>query len=96
MIKKALIYILIIIIFSNLVACSNTGLKRYSAEFLFLFDTTSQIVGYSTSEEEFSDYVNFIHKELEEYHQLYDIYNEYDGINNVKTINDNAGISPVS
>ncbi|NLP29630.1 MAG: FAD:protein FMN transferase [Clostridiales bacterium] len=95
MIKKTIIYIIITIVLLYLVACSNTGLKRYSAEFLFLFDTTTQIVGYSTSEEEFSDYVNFIHKELEEYHQLYDIYNEYDGINNVKTINDNAGISPV-
>ncbi len=81
--------------FINLAACSNTGLKRYSAEFLFLFDTATQIIGYTSSEEEFSEYVNFIYKELEEYHQLYDIYNDYEGINNVKTINDNAGISPV-
>ena len=32
---------------------------------------------------------------LEEYHQLYDIYHDYEGINNIKTINDNAGILPV-
>ena len=30
-----------------------------------------------------------------EYHQLFDIYADYEGINNLKTINDNAGIAPV-
>ena len=34
-------------------------------------------------------------KELKRYHKLYDIYNSYEGINNLKTINDNAGITPV-
>ena len=36
-----------------------------------------------------------IYDNLEEYHQLYDIYNDYKEINNLKTINDNAGIKPV-
>jgi thiamine biosynthesis lipoprotein len=30
-----------------------------------------------------------------EYHQLYDIYNDYDGIANLKTVNDSAGIRAV-
>ena len=30
-----------------------------------------------------------------EYHELYDIYNEYEGVSNIKTINDNAGVAPV-
>lgn len=29
------------------------------------------------------------------YNKLFDIYNDYEGINNIKTINDNAGIQPV-
>ena len=32
---------------------------------------------------------------LRYYNQLFDIYNDYDGINNLKTVNDNAGIKPV-
>lgn len=32
---------------------------------------------------------------LAEYHALFDIYHEYPGINNLKTVNDAAGISPV-
>ena len=34
-------------------------------------------------------------EKLEYYHKLYDIYNDYEGLNNIKTINDNAGVKPV-
>lgn len=69
--------------------------KRYQAEFLTLFDTATKIVGYADSEEIFKEQVQIVYDELEEYHQLYDIYNDYDGINNIKTINDKAGMEPV-
>lgn len=60
-----------------------------------LFNTVTKIVGYADTKEEFTDYAQMIYDKLNEYHQLYDIYNNYDGINNIKTINDNAGIKPV-
>lgn len=69
--------------------------KRYEAEFLTLFDTVTKIVAYTNSKEEFTKYSQFIHDELETYHELYDIYNDYTGVNNIKTINDNAGKLPV-
>ena len=68
---------------------------RYNATFLTLFDTVTTIVGFAESEEEFRAAAQSIHDELLSYHQLFDIYNDYDGINNLKTINDNAGIAPV-
>src|SRR5699024_6938769 len=71
------------------------GLERYTASFLDVFDTMTNIVGYAESEAAFSEAVSGIHDELVEYHQLYDIYNEYEGINNLKTVNDNAGGEPV-
>jgi len=69
--------------------------KRFEAEFLQLFDTKTTIIGYTKSKEDFADKVRVIYDNLKAYHELYDIYNDYDGINNIKTINDNAGISPV-
>ena len=71
------------------------GQKRYEASFLTLFDTVTTMVGYADSEEAFTAQAQQIHDELLEYHQLYDIYNDYDGMNNLKTVNDNAGIAPV-
>jgi len=69
--------------------------SRYEAEFIGLFDTLTKIVAYSKSKDEFTKQAQLIRDSLEEYHQLYDIYNDYEGINNLKTINDNAGIAPV-
>ena len=70
-------------------------LTRYQASFLELFDTVTVIVGYAEDEETFSELSDGFRSRLREYHELYDIYNDYDGVNNIKTINDNAGGEPV-
>ncbi len=72
-----------------------SGLTRYRATFLELFDTVTVVMGYASDEEAFAAEVQTFRDELTVYHQLYDIYNEYDGVNNIKTINDNAGGDPV-
>ena len=69
--------------------------KQYTATFLTLFDTVTAITGKAVSQESFSEKAQAIHDELLVYHQLFDIYNSYDGMNNLKTVNDNAGIAPV-
>lgn len=56
------------------------------------FDTVSVIYDYSgSSEEDFSNLCDEIEARLSKYHRLFDIYNEYDGINNLATLNKNAG-----
>ena len=72
----------------------NAG-KQYTATFLTLFDTVTTIVGTAQSEEAFRAEAQKIHDELEVFHQLFDIYNEYEGISNLKTVNDHAGVAPV-
>lgn len=69
--------------------------KQYTATFLTLFDTVTSIVGRAESEEAFRAETQLIHDELLVYHQLFDIYNDYDGFNNLKTVNCQAGIAPV-
>ena len=68
---------------------------KYTATFLTLFDTVTTIVGYAETEAEFTLTAQAVHDDLLVYHQLFDIYNEYDGMNNLKAVNDNAGIEPV-
>lgn len=96
--RKVLAIAMTLCLVLTLVGCGQAESKektRYQAEFLDLFDTMTQIVGYSDSEDLFSEQVNYAYDSLESMHQLYDIYNDYDGINNMKTINDNAGKAPV-
>ena len=68
---------------------------QYNATFLTLFDTVTTIVGHAESEEAFTQTAQRIHDDLEVYHRLFDIYHDYEGINNLKTVNDQAGIAPV-
>lgn len=89
------VIVMLTIICFELTSCKNAGGKRFQAEFLTMFDTVTQVVGYCESEEEFDEKAQLIHAELETYNKLYDIYNSYDGINNIRTINENAGKKPV-
>ena len=97
MIRKILVFVLTAILVTGCGTASEnkTEQKRYQASFLTLFDTVTSIVGYAETEEEFETIVDEIHDQLEAYHQLFDIYNEYEGMNNIKTINEQAGIEPV-
>ncbi len=71
-------------------------LKRFKASFFDVFDTYSEVIVYATDESAANEAMNAAHEELKAYHQLYDIYNDYDGVNNLKTVNDNAGVAPVA
>ena len=76
-----------------LCGCAGAGEepKQYSATFLTVFDTVTTIVGRDVSEAAFSEKAQAVHDELLIYHQLFDIYNEYEGLNNLKTVNDHPG-----
>lgn len=69
--------------------------EQYRKNYLDAFDTVTTMIGYGKSQEDVAAKTDILMDELKRYHKLYDIYNSYEGINNLKTINENAGISPV-
>lgn len=60
-----------------------------------VFDTAIEFLAYTKNKEEFNKYFKILGDEFLTYHKLYDNYHEYDGINNIMTINLNAGKNPV-
>jgi thiamine biosynthesis lipoprotein len=92
--NRGMALLLVLTLMINLTACSPKP-QRYQAQFLELFDTVTTIIGYAPSEAEFTKFAQFVYDNLMEYHELYDIYHDYEGINNIKTINENAGAAPV-
>ena len=72
---------------------ARTEQQQYTATFLTVFDTVTTVVGRDTSEEAFTEKAQAVHDGLLVYHQLFDIYHEYEGLNNLKTINDHPGES---
>lgn len=93
--KKILSAALLLALLLGLCSCLKTE-KRYTATSFEYFDTVTNIIGYATSEKEFDNTKNYIFSELERYHRLYDIYNSYDGIANINTINSSRGPVKVS
>ncbi len=79
---------------SVLTGCQKREKQKYST-IIFGFDTVISLVSYQESQEEFDRMAEFVKERYDYFNSLYDIYNDYDGINNLKTVNDNAGISPV-
>lgn len=73
----------------------NAPLQKHEKMFYDTFDTIINIVFYTETQEEFDKYYEMAYQEYKRLHQLYDNYSAYDGINNVYTINQNAGIRPV-
>lgn len=61
--------------------------QQYKTYSFNIFDTITTIVGYEAEDEEFGETSKEVLDLLGEYHRLFDIYNEYDGINNLCTIN---------
>lgn len=83
------------ILLSSALLSSCHGEKQFSKTDLTVFDTQAIVLGHEKSESAFNEKADKILQSLKEYHKLYDIYYEYEGINNLRTVNKNAGIAPV-
>ncbi len=62
--------------------------EKYTEYFFDYFDTVTTVVGYAESKAEFDTVCQKIETELERYHKLFDIYNKYEGINNIASLNE--------
>lgn len=80
---------------SGQTSAPETGYTRYTTQFYDTFDTVIQITGYTETQEQFEEYATYIHDRFIQLDHLYDRFFEYSGVNNVRTINNSAGIAPV-
>ena len=90
--KKIILILPFLFVFS---ACSPTY-ERFEAHELGLFDTFITFIAYTENRENFNRAADFIFERMHELHMHFDIFNSYEGINNLRDINENAGIAPLS
>ena len=65
--------------------------QKYTATAFDLFDTVTTVTAYAESKAAFDTLFAEIYDMLGYYHRLFDIYHTYDGMNNLKSVNDAAG-----
>ncbi|MGM9643944.1 MAG: FAD:protein FMN transferase [Eubacteriales bacterium] len=85
---------MILVVLTSLFACDGFGTTDAPREKIFFdfFDTVTYIYDYSGgSDDDFDTNCAEAESVLREYHRLFDIYNEYSGMNNLCTVNKNAG-----
>ncbi len=70
-------------------------LLQFKKTYIDYFDTASVIVGFDVSEEAFLEKCAVVEEKLAHFHKLYDIYNKYEGVNNIYVLNREAAASPV-
>ncbi len=88
--KKIISYLMAVIVVMlplfTFTSCEKAK-QKFNAYYFDYFDTATTIVGYETTQEEFDSVCEIIKRELYDYHRLYTIYNSYDDINNLCTVN---------
>ena len=71
-------------------------LEKHTEKVYEYFDTITTFMAYTKDEEEFEHYVRVLNEELKKYHELYNSYDAFEGVNNFRTINENAGKEAVA
>lgn len=84
--KKVVFIFLILCVLLSASSCEKEP-ERFSAYSFDYFDTATTIVGYADSKEEFDAVADGIFAALSEYHRLFTIYNRYDGLTNLCSVN---------
>ena len=77
-------------------SCTDPEIKVKNRIFYEYFDTVSYVYDYSGgTDAQFDEVCRGVEYELKTCHELFDIYNTYAGVTNLKTVNDSAGKGPV-
>ncbi|WP_423364625.1 FAD:protein FMN transferase [Mycoplasma sp. P36-A1] len=90
---KKIKYIISALVILFISGCSAQE-SKFSESFL-AFDTYINVTVYSSKEADANVYLEEAKALYESYHKKFDAYNNYNGLNNIKTINDQAGKAPV-
>ncbi|WP_296114195.1 FAD:protein FMN transferase [uncultured Anaerococcus sp.] len=70
-------------------------LEKHTDKVYEYFDTITTFMAYTEDDEEFDHYKEVLKEELKTYHEFFNSYDTFEGVNNFRTINEMAGKEPV-
>lgn len=75
-------------------ACQGESYQKFQHYFFGTFDTIITLIGYETDEAAFQPHAALAEERMRRYHEVFDQYNAYEGVNNLYLVNQRAGTAP--
>lgn len=92
--KRILSVLLFMILLCSFTAVQAETYQKYQHYFFGTFDTIITLIGYTEDAETFQRYAKLAENEMRRYHEVFDQYNPYDGVDNLYAVNQQAGNGP--
>lgn len=90
------LFLLLLLLLPCFVSCDGER-KPMEKSYFSYFDTFTTVASYANDgAASFQDHCAAVESLLSHYHQLFDIYHAYEGVNNLYTVNQMAGVAPVA
>ena len=94
--KRISLFLALILVLMSIVGCQNRMSEPKTKSIYGLFDSFVTVSSYTDDDTDtFEGNCAAVSNLLGYYNKLFDIYNEYEDINNLRTVNKNAGKKPV-
>ena len=95
--RNGRIFALLLVLMLLLTGCvsAETEYQKFSGTFFGSFDTITTVIGYAQDKATFDSAFADVSNMFARYHQVFDGYNEYEGVHNLWYINEYAGSGPV-
>ncbi len=94
--KRRFLALLLVLLLCTASACAqSTVYEKHQHYFFGTFDTIITLIGYTQTAAEFDEYARLAETEMIRYHEIFDQYNPYDGVNNLYSLNQKAPATAV-
>lgn len=94
--KRMLSLLLVVVMMMPAFAAQSETYQKNQHYFFGTFDTVITLIGYTKNRQEFQTYAQLAEAEMRRYHEIFDLYHPYQGVQNLYTVNQLAGTEAVS
>jgi len=94
-VQSVLLLLIMSLLWTGCAQAAAPAYQKFSGVFYNSFDTITSFIGYAQEKETFDDAFEMVQDMFARYHEVFDGYNAYEGVNNLYHVNKHAGEGPV-
>lgn len=94
--KRVLSLLLVLLLLLPVFGAHGESYQKNQHYFFGTFDTIITLIGYTKDAAEFQTYAQLAESSMRRYHEIFDLYHPYDGVDNLYAVNQSAGTGPAA